>query len=154
MVMDKRGDDLGKRMNDWYTWCVCPDCGKGRYIIRCKLNLAQFTGRCQHCNALWNHPRTLRGSNHHKWNGGKTSSRGYVYVVSEGHPARTKQGKYVKRARLALEKELGRYLMPNYVVHHINGIRGDDRPENLLELSKSDHTKLHNYLRKYRQVVE
>jgi len=51
---------------------------------------------------------------------------------------------YVKRARLVLEQKLGRYLLDGHETHHINGIKDDDRPENLLELSTSAHRALTN----------
>lgn len=50
-------------------------------------------------------------------------------------------GKYVKRARLILEEQLGRYLLPGMDVHHRNEIKDDDRPENLEELSRGEHNK-------------
>jgi hypothetical protein len=38
---------------------------------------------------------------------------------------------------------LGRHLQPDEIVHHINGIVNDDRPENLAVMTQSEHAKLH-----------
>ena len=43
-----------------------------------------------------------------------------------------------------MEEHLGRYLKPNEVIHHINGIKDDDKIENLeLFQDNSKHIKLH-----------
>ena len=80
------------------------------------------------------------------WKGGEVKDvHGYILVYSPDHPNRNAQGAgYVKRSRLVMEKELGRYLKKNEVVHHRNGIRDDDRIENLVLMTNRTHLSLHH----------
>jgi len=83
-----------------------------------------------------------RGSKSWRWRG-KQICTGYVYLFNPTHPFAVKKG-YVKRSRLIMEQKLGRFLNSKEIVHHINGIRTDDRLENLqLFVNKSKHNKFH-----------
>ena len=78
------------------------------------------------------------------WKGGKTiGSDGYILVLKHNHPFRQKSG-HVREHRLVMEKRIGRYLQPFEKVHHINGIKTDNRIENLLLFDNNiKHLKHH-----------
>jgi hypothetical protein len=48
-----------------------------------------------------------------------------------GHPRASRNNGYVFEHILVVEERLGRYLHPTETVHHLNGVRDDNRPENL-----------------------
>jgi hypothetical protein len=76
---------------------------------------------------------------------GITMCKGYIYIKSYQHPFRQKSD-YIPEHRLKVEKQIGRYLTKLEVVHHINHIRSDNRPENLyIFSSNSEHHKFHNH---------
>ena len=72
----------------------------------------------------------VSGKDHWNWKGGITKIGEYVYVIAKEHP-RKNSGGYVAEHRLVMETTLGRYLTPNEEVHHRNGIKDDNRIENL-----------------------
>jgi len=71
--------------------------------------------------------------------GSKNSdNRGYIRVkVLAG------SGAWTKEHKLIVEKVLGRKLLKNEVVHHINGSKSDNRPENLAVMDRLVHLKCH-----------
>lgn len=75
--------------------------------------------------------------------------RGYVVVTAPDHPSSNSSGKVFKH-RLVAEEMLGRPLLPEEVVHHINGDRADNRPENLMVFgSKIEHILYHRKIRRF-----
>lgn len=68
-------------------------------------------------------------------------SAGYVLIWAPEHP-RAHHGRVLEHILVA-ERMLGRPLTPDDHVHHINGDKTDNRPENLQVLSNSEHQKMH-----------
>ena len=71
------------------------------------------------------------GSKHWNWQGGRIlDGNGYVKVYMPEHHLASKTTGYVLEHRLVMEEILGRRLNKWEQVHHKNGNRKDNRPEN------------------------
>ncbi len=62
----------------------------------------------------------------------RLKDRGYIKIWLPKHPSATKTHPYIYEHRLVMEIILGRYLKSYEQVHHKNGKRDDNRPENLM----------------------
>lgn len=76
------------------------------------------------------------------YKGYQSTEKGYVIIHKPDWPSSNKRG-YIREHRYVMEKHLGRELLPNEDVHHINHVRTDNRLENLEVLSHSEHSQLH-----------
>lgn len=92
------------------------------------------------------HPMETNG----RWKGGRfIDPDGYALVKVPSHPLARESG-YVLEHRLVMETILGRYLEPHEIVHHINSIKYDNRPENLQLVSgHAEHVRLERTGKKY-----
>lgn len=66
---------------------------------------------------------------------------GYIAVYRPDHPDTTRNGMMMEH-RLIAEIKYGRRLLRSEDVHHINGIKDDNRPENLEVLTSGSHARV------------
>lgn len=143
---------------------TCPICGKRFHLkpSKAKVDNNHYCSRPCHNLAKkeyqkgsGNHQYGLRGPLNPTWKGGtRLSSYGYKLVQCPDHPFAWKKSGYVFEHRLVAEKYLltdensvtingKRYLSPDYVVHHINEDKLDNRVENLAVMTELEHQKIH-----------
>lgn len=83
-----------------------------------------------------------RGSKNSRWKGGTAFMCGYNFIKNPDHPNAGKHG-YVKKSRMIMSEHLNRPLLKSEIVHHINGIKTDDRIENLIITTRGHHASHH-----------
>ena len=113
------------RLNGKIVWhCVC-ECGGTKYAPTTRLT----TGTTKSCGCLSTkgRPKPKREKSG-AWKGGRYTdkSSGYVYVYVGGQ-----NNNYRLEHRVVMEQILGRPLLRSENVHHINGNRSDNTPDNL-----------------------
>jgi hypothetical protein len=94
------------------------------------------------------------GPAHPQWRGGKKTFDGYFFVYAPGHPRARKGGRYVPEHILVWEQTNNRQLPEGWCIHHLNGNKTDNRPENLLALPNSKHEKYIPALKKRIRELE
>jgi hypothetical protein len=82
------------------------------------------------------------------WNGGTTkSTKGYKLIRLPDHHRADSKG-YVLEHILVFEEAMGVKVPEGCCIHHINGIKDDNRIENLCMMTNSAHTAFHNRTRR------
>lgn len=143
---------------------------KNRTCVQCRKPLVSKPKRVRHCSytCAWKSratdytgtgnpyhgkrhtpaiKRKMRGANHHLWKGGRIAHpEGYIYCLRRNHPRANRDG-YVYEHILVVEAKLERHLLKGEVVHHINGIKSDNRPENLMTFPTNAKHITHHHRR-------
>jgi hypothetical protein len=115
---------------------VCKTCNKKFKVYKYREYVAKF------CSYICRN-KSKRGEDAFNWKGGIETNNGYIRKYCLTHPYKGVKNK-VYAHRLVMEKYLGRYLKPNERVHHINGVKKDNRIQNLMLFSnESEHQKFH-----------
>jgi len=127
VVIDAKGRHRGVKV-----WIICPVCIIGRWVRIDSLKRKEFTGMCLKCH---NKFTSGSGKANPAWRGGKHKlPSGYIEIKLQPdnpyYPMARKSG-YLREHRLVMAKYLGRCLESWEVVHHKNGVRADNRIENL-----------------------
>ena len=127
----KRTSRRGTRVL-WRCRCSC-----GRECEIEGFNLK--SGHSQSCGCLAHDRKVARlGVSNPTWKGGRNLHPS-GYVILKGSPWGLKPGESIREHRYMMERKLGRPLLPDETVHHVNGKRDDNRIENL-ELWSNNHS--------------
>lgn len=103
----------------------CPSCG---------VSMVRGALLCRSCDNKARSQRHL-GEGNPSWKGGRTRAGGYVY-----HRIQPGSGGSAYRAEHILVWEQANGPLPkDWVVHHLNGIKDDNRLENLLAMPRKMH---------------
>lgn len=104
----------------WPSTCTVDGCGRGSKVRGlCELHARRVA---RSGNPGDPGPRVPTGRH--------VTGQGYVMVQAPGHPNADRLGRVLEH-RYVMAELLGRPLLPEETVHHRNGSRTDNRPENL-----------------------
>ena len=130
---------------------ICLICGKEFKVFPCRQNSAKYCScKCRYESKRGKkrpeHSEKMKGSNNPRYKG-RLNHSGYILIFQPNHPFR-KMGRYIFEHRLIVEKHLNRYLKPTEAIHHINGIKTDNRIENLYLFSTRYSHSIYHFLSK------
>lgn len=139
------GNEIGiKAPTNRFIRQGCLDCGKERWValrkgtpisIRCRSCAPQVETRKRKIGLAH------KGVKNSRWGGeggSKITPNGYILIRKRDHP-KAGPGGYIWEHIYVWETVNNRTLPNGFVVHHLNGIKNDNRPENLVAMKKNEH---------------
>jgi hypothetical protein len=139
LTVVRRAENVGNAS----AWeCRC-ECGVLTIVRGYCLRDGQRSCGCilQKSGQDWRLKNSARGSRSPRWKGGRYYGRGgYVFLTNPEYPGKPIGVSYWKAREhvVVMSRHMGRSLTPDETVHHKNGVRDDNRLENL-ELWSSSH---------------
>jgi len=136
---------IKSRRYDKYIWSACLDCGKTRWVV-----LVKGKPESNYCSSC---------ARKHWARGWYKDKKGYIYIKLETndffYPMAKGDG-YIPEHRLVMARYLKRHLLRWEVIHHKNGIKDDNRLENLQLLScNGKHNKeINKRIKELERIVE
>ena len=150
---------------------TCKECGKVFYDHQCHAHKRVFCSKaCMESSRTHLQDKSNRtsGGNNPMWRGGVCKhSDGYIYKRAVDHPFACRS--YVLEHRLVAEDNLRstdpesvflvrlgdrKYLRPEISVHHIDGDKTNNTPDNLMVVTNSEHQKIHAAMRKAEKEIK
>jgi len=136
----RKGREIGRTRTSKWIWHACEGCGKCRWV--------QFKKGMPESRHCVNCANKKVGEKNNNWKGGRAKD-GYGYIQIKIQPSdffypMANHKNYVFEHRLVMAKALGRCLASWEIVHHKNGIRGDNRLENLELTTNGSHLIEHS----------
>ena len=163
--------ELKKKLNinkEGFLNCICPICLKlfhikdslkNKYLTHYCSRVCQSKAKSLYMMGSGNHQFGLKGKLNSSWKYDELiNDCGYKQIRCIEHPFRDSDD-FVLEHRLIAEKNLltgensviindKSYLKPELVVHHKDGNKLNNSPDNLQVMTLSEHTKLHHKIRK------
>lgn len=147
----KYGRDIGKKpANNIFHLVHCLSCGKSRWLTTHRIKTHNYQDKCITCS-IGDRNRNQRGILNPRWRGGRFKAGEYIAVTLQPEDffySMTSFG-HVPEHRLIMAKHLNRCLLGWEVVHHKNGIKNDNRIENLQLLSSRTHHLADTVLKRF-----